>query len=69
MNSNPNSAIYKLITSGTINCKDLEKKNISGQNQGKLSSIDPKRLKGSLINYITSKFKDNSNKCSNVIIN
>lgn len=58
-NSVPNSGIYKMITTGELNCYKLERRAISNQLNGNISYIIPKKLKPTLLNLVTAKYDEN----------
>ena len=68
-NSMPNSGIYKYLTEGTLDCKKIEKKKISGQGQGSLAYLKPNKLKSSLLQSVCIKFDETKkNNSTNVSI-
>lgn len=55
LNSTPKSAIYHFITEGKLDCKDVNKNQLSCQDPGNLQYVQPKKLKSYLLKSITSK--------------
>lgn len=62
LNSIPNSGVYKMITEGAVDCTKIDKRRISGQREGSIEFLDPKKLKTSLLKNVTIKFKEDFNK-------
>ena len=66
LNSIPKSGIYKLLTTGEINCNQINKYTLSGQDLDNLQYVDPPtKIKSFLFNRITSVFKEDRPKRQN----
>lgn len=57
MNSTPKSGIYKLLTTGELNCEYVDKYKLSGQDPENLQYVNSKRVKPYLLKSIASKYK------------
>lgn len=59
LNCVPRSGVYKLLTNGEINCNQINKLNISGQDLENLQYVEnPSKIRTYLFNKITSIFKE-----------
>ena len=56
-NAAPKSGVYKLLTTGKLNCTYVDKYKLSGQDPDNLQYADPKRLRSYLLKSITTKYK------------
>ena len=66
LNSIPKSGIYKLLTTGEINCNQINKYTLSGQDLDNLQYVDPPtKIKSFLFNRITSVYKEDKPKRQN----
>jgi mRNA deadenylase 3'-5' endonuclease subunit Ccr4 len=71
LNAIPKSGVYKLITTGELDCNKINKYKLSGQEQGNLQYISPPtKVKSFLLNKITSFYtydisKENNNNINN----
>jgi len=70
LNAIPKSGVYKLITTGELDCNKINKYKLSGQDQGNLQYIfPPTKIKSFLLNKITGIYtydtKDNNNNNNN----
>ena len=59
LNSTPKSGVYKLLTTGELNCNQINKYSLSGQDQENLQYVDqPTKIRSFLFNRITSVYKE-----------
>ena len=59
LNCTPRSGIYKLLTTGELNCNQLNKMNLSGQDLENLQYINPPtKIRSYLFSKVTSIFKE-----------
>ena len=66
LNSTPKSGIYKLLTTGELNCNQINKYNLSGQDLDNLQYVDPPtKIRSFLLNRITSVYKEDKPKKPN----
>lgn len=63
LNSIPKSAVYKLLTTGKLDCNTIEKNHISGQDEGNLQYVNPPtKIRSYIFTRILKKFNgENSN--------
>lgn len=57
MNASPKSGVYKLLTTGKLDCTYVDKYKISGQDPDNLQYVDPKRVRSYLLKNIAGKYK------------
>ena len=59
LNCTPRSGVYKLLTDGEINCNQINRFVLSGQDQENLQYVEtPSKIRGFLFNKMTSIFKE-----------
>lgn len=66
LNAVPNSGVYKLLTQGNLDCSNIDRRKISGQNNGSIQYLNDKNLKGSILVKVTNKYDEKMNSNSNV---
>lgn len=66
LNCTPRSAIYKLLTEGQVDCNFFNYKSSTGQSNDNLQYINPpKTIKGYLLKYVCSRFREELEKDRN----
>ena len=67
LNSIPKSAVYKLLTTGKLDCNKIEKRSISGQDADNLQYVNPPtKIRSYLFSRILGKYNDDNSNNNNI---